>query len=73
MNTSSDSNIEYINKAHTEFLKRATSKSERKNTLDSRLYIAEEKTSEFEDIVTEMIQNETDKILGHNSKSVSEG
>ena len=47
-------------KAPTELLERTISKSERKNTLDGRLDIAEEKDSELEDIVIETIQNETE-------------
>lgn len=69
----SNDNMEDINKAHIEFLKRTTSKSERKNILGGRLDIIEENTSELEDTATEIIQNETDQILGHNSQRVSEG
>lgn len=66
-----------INKVHTEILERTTLKSERKNMLDCRLVIAEEKTSELEHIAMETIQNETKtKYLAlftvHNSKIVSE-
>lgn len=66
-----------INKVHTEILERTTLKSERKNMLDCRLVIAEEKTSELEHTAMETTQNETKtKYLAlftvHNSKIVSE-
>lgn len=77
MNMLNNSNTKDINNVHTELLERTTSKSERKNMLDCRLVIAEEKTSELEHIATETIQNETKtKYLAlftvHNSKTVSE-
>lgn len=77
MNMLNNSNTKDINKVHTELLERTTLKSERKNMLDCRLVIAEEKTSELEHIAMETIQNETKtKYLAlftvHNSKIVSE-
>lgn len=77
MNMFNNSNMQDINKVRTELWERTISKSERKNMLDCRLVIAEEKTSELEHIATDTIQNETKtKYLAlftvHNSKSVSE-
>lgn len=77
MNMLNNSNTKDINKVHTELLERTTLKSERKNMLDCRLVIAEEKTSELEHTAMETTQNETKtKYLAlftvHNSKIVSE-